>query len=119
MRKISVKIGVTAVSLVIALGLSSGTAEAQKAPKEPKTAVLLVDCSDPKQSIQAAVDSAVDGDTIVVSGTCNEENVTITTDGITIRGDPVVGGTLNGGFIFDGAQRGVIDNLTIDGSTNT
>ena len=117
MRKISVKIGVTAASLVIALGLLSGTAEAvvkpPKEPTEPKVAVILVDCS--KQSIQDAVDKAFDGDIIEVSGTCNEENVTITTDGITIRGDPVVGGTLNGGFIFDGAQRGVIDNLTIDG----
>ena len=62
-----------------------------------------------------AVNSAADGDNIVVSGTCNEENVTITTDGITIRGDPGVGGTLNGGFIVDGAQRVVIDNLLIDG----
>jgi hypothetical protein len=64
------------------------------------------------------VDDAVDGDTIEVSGTCTEI-VTVTTDGTTIRGDPVVGGTLMGGFIVDGVQRAVIDDLTIDGSTNT
>ncbi len=115
MRKISVKIGVTALSLLVGIGLLTGTAEAQKV-KEPKTTDILVDCS--KQSIQDAVDKAVDGDTIVVSGTCNEENVTITTDGITISGDPVVGGTLIGGFTVKSAVRVVFDNMTVKDGTN-
>ena len=121
MRKFSAKIGVTAVFALALFALSISPAFAPlgggggggggQGPPQ-------VDCSDPNQSIQAAVDIAVDGDIITVSGTCTEI-VTITTDGITIRGDPVDGGTLMGGFIVDGAQRVVIDNLTIDGSTNT
>ena len=82
-----------------------------------QAAAVNVKCEKGK-TIQAAVDGAVDGDTITVSGTCTEI-VTVTTNGITFIGDPGVGGTLNGGFIVDGAQRVVFDNLTIDGSTNT
>ncbi len=78
-----------------------------------QAAAVNVKC-DKDKTIQAAVDDAVDGDIIEVSGTCTEI-VTITTDGITVRGGS---GTLMGGIIVDGAQRVVIDNLTIDGSTN-
>ena len=77
---------------------------------------IPVDC-DGGDSLQVEIDEAEPGSTLMVSGTCTEI-VTIATDGITIRGDPVDGGTLMGGFIVDGAQRVVIDNLTIDGSTN-
>ena len=118
MRKFSAKIGVTALSLLVGIGLLTGTAVAQKAPKEPKVAGVLVDCTDPKASVQNAVNAAIGPTVITLKGICTEI-VTITTDGITILGDPGVGGTLMGGFIVDGAQRVVIDNLTIDGSTNT
>lgn len=40
----------------------------------------------PGQSIQAAVDAARPGDTVLVSGGTYRENVDITTDGITLRG---------------------------------
>ncbi len=76
---------------------------------------MTVNCDVGQSSIQARVNLAGDGDTITVSGTCTEI-VTITTDGITVIGGS---GTLNGGFIVDGVQRVVIDNLTIDGSENT
>ncbi len=75
---------------------------------------LKVNCDKGNQTIQKALDGIVDGDTISVSSTCSEI-VTIATDGITIRGDPAVGGRLMGGFIVDGAQRVVIDDLIIDG----
>ncbi len=108
MKYILAKIGVTAAFALALVGFSISQASA---------ALLLVDC-DLAESIQAAVDVADDGDTITVSGTCTEI-VTITTDGITIRGDPVDGGTLMGGIIVNSAQRVVIDNLIIDGSDNT
>ncbi len=120
MGKFSAKIGVTALSLIITFGSLTGTAEAQgRGPPGPPPGggdEVTVDCG-AGDTIQEALDGAVDGVTIEVSGTCTEI-VTITTDGITIIGDPVDGGTLMGGFIVDGAQRVVIDNLTIDGSTN-
>ncbi len=115
MRKISVKIGVTAA---FALGLASfagaiTTNDAWAAKPEKETVKdSVVDCTK-GQSIQAAVNAAVDGDTVTVFGRCTEI-VTITTDGITVIGGS---GTLFGGFIVDGAQRVVIDDLTIDGST--
>ncbi len=70
------------------------------------------------QQIQDAVDSVSPGDptTIIIKGTCTEI-VTITTNGITIIGQNP-NATLMGGFIVDGAQRVVIDDLTIDGSTS-
>ena len=121
MGKFSAKIGVTALSLIITFGSLTGTAEAQGGgPPGPPPGggdEVTVDCG-AGDTIQEALDGAVDGVTIEVSGTCTEI-VTITTDGITIIGDPVDGGTLMGGFIVDGAQRVVIDNLTIDGSTST
>ncbi len=79
-----------------------------------KAAVLKVNCDKGNQTIQKKLANAVDGDTIEVSGTCTEI-VTVTTDGITFSGNS---GVLMGGFIVDGAQRVVFDNLTIDGSTS-
>ena len=104
MRKVSVKIGVAAVFAVALFALSISQASADSADVEE------VKCDDGDR-IQEAIDDAEDGDTIVVSGTCTEI-VTITTNGITVIGGS---GTLNGGFIVDGARRVVIDNLTIDG----
>ena len=117
MRKFSAKIGVTALFALALFTLSISQASAQKFKDKAEGPVTLeVDC-DAGESIQASVDSAGEGDTINVSGTCTEI-VTITTDGITIIGQGE-SATLMGGFIVDGAQRAVIDNLTIDGSTST
>lgn len=79
---------------------------------------VVVDCAKEQLIADAIAKADDDDDTLItITGTCTEI-VTITTDGITFRGDPGVGGTLMGGFIVDGAQRVVIDDLTIDGSTN-
>ena len=51
--------------------------------------------------------------TIVVRGTC-VERVSINTDNVTIRGDNVFGGRIEGRFFVD-ARRVVIENLTISG----
>jgi hypothetical protein len=76
----------------------------------------VVDCAK-EQLIADAIAKADDdeGIQITIKGTCTEI-VTVTTDGVTFRGDPGVGGTLMGGFIVDGAQRVVIDDLTVTGS---
>ncbi len=108
MRKISVKIGVTA-AFALALASFAGAIhnDAWAGIEEE-----VVDCAQ-GESIADAIDD--DEDIIItIKGTCTEI-VTVTTNGVTFRGDPVVGGTLMGGFIVDGAQRVVIDNLTIDG----
>ena len=47
--------------------------------------IISVDC-DAGESIQAAVDAAAEGDTIEVSGTCNNQTVTIEKDRITLDG---------------------------------
>ena len=106
MRKISAKVGVTALSALAAFAISISDLHA-----------AVVNCNSPNQSLQGAVDQASDGDTITVVGTCTEI-VTITTDGITIIGQGP-NATLMGGFIVNSAQRVVIDNLIIDGSDNT
>ncbi len=115
MRKISVKIGVTAAFALALVGFSISQPYALTINCDAGQAQGQGQGQGQGQTIQAAVDAAGDGDIIEVSGTCTEI-VTITTDGITVRGGS---GTLNGGFIVDGAQRVVIDNLTIDGSTST
>ncbi len=109
-----------AVSLVIGLGFLTQTAEAQKAPKEPKVAVAAVNCADPKQSVQSGVDKVVPGvpTTIFIEGTCVED-VTITKDDVTLNGDPngdtVIDGTISGTITIVGARRVVIDFLTVTG----
>src|SRR5215217_1509413 len=64
----------TLAVLAIALLMSAGAAQAHR------TSVV-----GPGQSIQAAVDAANPGDTILVFGT-HRENVAIQTDGLTVRG---------------------------------
>ena len=63
MRKISVKIGVTAVFALALFALSISQASAS---------VEEVECDDGDR-IQEALDEAEDGDTIEVSGTCTEK----------------------------------------------
>ena len=73
MRKISAKIGVTALFALGLLGFSISQASADP-----------VECDD-GDSIQAALDEAANGDTINVVGTCNER-VTIDLDNLTLDG---------------------------------
>ncbi len=89
MRKFSAKIGVAALSLIITFGSLAGTAEAQGGGPPPGPPpggggdVVTVDCLG--DSIQEALDEAKDGDTINVSGICNER-IDVRTDGVTIDG---------------------------------
>src|ERR1041384_703439 len=62
-----------AVAMMLAAAVSAGS---------PLAAVAVVG---PGDSIQAAIDAAQPGDTIIVKGV-HHENVAITTDGITLRG---------------------------------
>ena len=77
MRKISAKIGVTALSALALFAFSISQASAE---------VEEVDCDD-GDSIQAALDDAEDGDVIKVEGACME-NVTVRGFNITLRGLP-------------------------------
>ena len=86
---------------------------------------IQVNCNSGKNNnIQAAVDAASPGDTIFISGTC-EEDVSITKDDITLSGNQAGGaciratpggtGTINGTVTVDGV-RARIEFLTITGS---
>lgn len=98
MRKFSAKIGVTALSVLAAFAISVPNLHAE---------TLKVNCDKGNQTIQKALDSAVEGDTIQVSGTCNER-VKITTDSI----------NLDGGGAFD-ASMNFMDGATIDGTSTS
>ncbi len=91
MRKISVKIGVTAVFALALFALSISQASTQEGEGQGQgqgqgEGPPQVDCG-AGESIQAALDSAVDGDTINVSGICNEA-ITIAKNGIRLIAMP-------------------------------
>ena len=77
MRRSARLLVVLAATLVLTTSAGAGSAYAAK------TVV------GPGDSIQAAVDAAQPGDTIVVQG-LHQENVAITTDGISLRGQGAV-----------------------------
>lgn len=52
--------------------------------------------------------------TVIVQGTCTEF-VFIAADNVTVKGDPIVGGRVEGRFTVDGASRVRIEDLTISG----
>ena len=98
-----------AASLAVALGLLSGTAEAQKTKSKTTSTVVEVDCGGPSgQTLQDAVDAAAPGTTIFVSGTCNEALV-VTTDDLTISGNST-------GLACDKADPSASSEATIYGS---
>jgi parallel beta-helix repeat protein len=73
----------------------------------------------PGESVQAAVDAAVHGDTIFLSGT-HAEDVAIETSGITVTSAPGGTATLRGRLVVrDGANDVVISNLRLDGVNAT
>ena len=125
MRKFSAKIGVTALFALALFALSISQAFAPlgggggggggQGPPQ-------VDC-DAGESIQAALDQAKNGDTINVSGTCNER-VTVLIDNVTIDGGGVttIEGTDaegSGALIRVRALNVRILNLTVqNGSTH-
>jgi len=84
---------------------------------------VSVNCSLPATSVQGAVDGVTPGvpTTIFVVGDCTED-VTITSDAITLSGDPnglgLRGGdgTINGQISVIGANNVTIENLTVTGS---
>ncbi|ETW93187.1 MAG: hypothetical protein ETSY1_40305 [Candidatus Entotheonella factor] len=75
---------------------------------------IPVDCNDPTQTLNGALQAALPGDTIQVTGTC-QEMVTITTDNLTIdgQGSTIIDG--GGGFPIQPTLVGVI---TIEGASN-
>ena len=84
---------VCAGTVAVAISMAGQTAIA-KQTQEPKTTTNVVDC-DKGASIQTAVDAVKVGDPTLISiaGTCTE-NITITTDDITLEGAATVEGTI-------------------------
>ena len=122
MRKFSAKIGVTALFALALFALSISQAFAPlgggggggggQGPPQ-------VDC-DAGESIQAALDQAKNGDTINVSGTCNER-VTIILDNLTLVGDgtAIIDGTGVGGglpLLLVHASNITIRDITVQDS---
>ena len=128
MRKFSAKVGVAALSLIITFGSLAATAEAQGGGPPPGPPprggggggdVVAVDCDD-DGSIQEALDEAKDGDTINVSGICNER-IDVRTDGVTIDGGDAatIDGTGLGGaesLVVVEARNVRIQNITVTDS---
>ncbi len=77
MKNIFAKIGFTTVILLFLFLFSIRQAEADDTEE--------VEC--PEDSIQEELDDAEDGDAIEVEGNCSE-NITISKNGITLRGPP-------------------------------
>lgn len=83
---------------------------------------LTVNCEQ-NQSIANALLTGGAALTITVQGICNE-NVTITRDDVTLRGDSTTGGSVTAldpaleTILINGAQRIVIENLTVTGGRN-
>ncbi len=102
--------GLAAVSLAMAISLAPGPAQALT------TITVSVDCA--LQSLSTLLSSVSGRPPVAVvlsiKGTCTED-VTIEFDDITLEGDPVDGGTISGTITINGAQRVVIDNLTVTG----
>src|SRR4051794_11228034 len=71
------------VALSAVLAVAGAAAGVVAAPGNARTAVVRVDRG---ESIQAALDAASPGDTIVVAPGVYRENLTIQKDGITLRG---------------------------------
>lgn len=101
MRKIPAKIGVTALSAFALFAISV-----------PDLHAAVANCNSPNQSLQGALDDAVDGDIIKVIGTCNEL-ITINVDNITLDGGgtAVIDGTGIGGT--SDLLRVLASNVTI------
>ena len=96
----------------LSVSLVGQPAFAKKDHDSPKgTKTHHVDCAKSKSSIQKKVDKVKHGSptTIVIDGTCTEE-VTITKDDVTLKGD----GTVDGTITIIGAQRVIIDGLNVN-----
>lgn len=99
-----------AVSLAMAISFAPGPAQALT------TVTVPVDCA--FQSLSTLL-SSVSGRppvavVLTIKGTCTED-ITIEFDDLTLEGDPIDGGTISGTITINGAQRVVIDNLTVTG----
>ena len=101
MRKISAKIGVTALSLIITFGSLAGTAAAAQGGPPPGPPPggggdeVTVDCG-LGQSLQEALDDASVGSTISVTGTCDTGPFFVRKDRTRLFGFGVGGATLSG-----------------------
>ena len=112
-------------SLLLAIGLLSGTALADDDDDDnDKDKVKIVKC-DKGKTIAKALKKGNKRKplVIIVRGTC-KENVLITRDDVTLRGDKDVGGTVEAAnpdvdtILIRGARRVELDNLTVKGASN-
>jgi len=112
-------------SLLLAIGLLSGTVLADDDDDDnDKDKVKIVKC-DKGKTIAKALKKGNKRKplVIIVRGTC-KENVLITRDDVTLRGDKDVGGTVEAAnpdvdtILIRGARRVVIDYLTVSGGRN-
>lgn len=99
-----------AVSLAMTIALAPGPAEALN------TISVTVDCA--MTSLVDLINGVVQRPSVAVvvtiKGTCTED-IAIEFDDVTLKGDPVVGGTISGTITIKGARRVVIDDLTVTG----
>ena len=103
------------IGVAIVSAFAAAPALAQQGP--PGGVPSGVNCARPNASVQDAVNKASPGTVITIEGTCFED-VTITTDDLTLQGDPAVGGAVSGTITIFGARRVVIDDLRVTGAGN-
>lgn len=109
-------------SLALASGALAvcGTAAVAQQGGPPQTAGRTIDCS--KASLQAAIDKAESGETILFTGTC-AESIVIALDGLTLDGDANADNNVDGTILGDatvlGAQRVTLRNLNVDDATGS
>ncbi len=100
-----------AVSLAMAISLAPGAAKALGVIE------ANVDCA--ITSLAALIDGVSQRPSVAVvltiKGTCTED-ITIEFNDLTLKGDPVDGGTISGTIFINGAKRVVIDDLTVTGA---
>jgi Right handed beta helix region len=124
----TVAVGVVLVTVWVANGTSTITAQAQT--KGPSRPVIHVNC-DGGQSLARAVSHAMEGQTIHIRGTCHER-VLITTPRLTLAGagtaiidgggvqpSPDVEPALDGLVIIDGVAGVTITGLRVQNSSGT
>lgn len=99
-----------AVSLAMTIALAPGPAEALN------TISVTVDCATTSLAdlINGVAQRPSVAAVLTIKGTCTED-IAIEFDDVTLKGDPVDGGTISGTITIKGARRVVIDDLTVTG----
>ncbi len=99
-----------AVSLAMTIALAPGPAEALN------TIFVTVDCATTSLAdlLNGVAQRPSVAAVLTIKGTCTED-ITLGFDDVTLKGDPVDGGTISGTITIKGARRVVIDDLTVTG----